>query len=168
MWLVLETRFMPPARLWAVRLESTGKTANGCFSGIGGINCQRIVNSLGTVAGRVGFAWDRSLIYAKGGSAWTNTTYSLNGDTAILVLGTGTTAVNKWGWTVGAGIEYAVTDNWTTQLEWNRIDVSSATVPFPTVAMINTQNISVAQSINLIKLGVNYKFNWAGPVVASY
>jgi opacity protein-like surface antigen len=141
---------------------------NTCFSGIGGINCQRIVNSLGTVAGRVGFAWDRSLIYAKGGSAWTNTTYNLNGDTAILVLGTGTTAVNKWGWTVGAGIEYAVTDNWTTQLEWNHIDVSSVTVPFPTVAMINTQNISVAQSINLIKLGVNYKFNWAGPVVASY
>jgi hypothetical protein len=34
-------------------------------------------------------------------------------------------------------------------------------VPFPTVAVINAQTISVKQSVNLFKLGVNYKFELA-------
>ena len=46
---------------------------NTCFSGLGGINCQHTVNSLSTISGRVGYAWDRSLAYVKGGGAWTDT-----------------------------------------------------------------------------------------------
>ena len=62
---------------------------NTCFSGIGGVDCLHTVNSLGTVTGRVGYAWDRSLAYVKGGGAWTNTTFSLFANTNALTLGTG-------------------------------------------------------------------------------
>jgi hypothetical protein len=34
-------------------------------------------------------------------------------------------------------------------------------VPFPSVAVINTHTIGVKQSVNLFKLGVNYKFELA-------
>ena len=157
---------------WVMGVQADAAAAdlrgeNTCFSGMGGINCQRIVNSLGTVTGRVGFAWDRSLIYAKGGGAWADTTYNLNGFTVDLPHGTtGSANVGEWGWTVGAGLEYALTDHWTTLFEYDHIGLGSMTVPFPTVALVNAQNISVKQSIDIFKLGVNYKFG--GPVVAKY
>jgi opacity protein-like surface antigen len=139
---------------------------NTCFSGLGGINCQHIINAIGTVAGRVGFAWDRSLVYGKAGGAWTNTSYNLIGFTNALALGNGSASVNAGGWVLGAGLEYALTNNWTTVAEYNHIGIGSTTVPFPTVALVNAQNISVKQSIDLFKLGVNYKFSWAPVVVA--
>jgi opacity protein-like surface antigen len=133
---------------------------NTCFSGIGGINCQRIVGSLGTITGRLGYAWDRSLAYAKGGGVWTNTTYNLNANTNALTLGIGSTHVMAWGWTVGGGVEYALANAWTARIEYDHTDVSGATITFPTVAVINAQRISVRQWIDVVKLGVNYKFHW--------
>jgi opacity protein-like surface antigen len=135
---------------------------NTCFSGLGGINCQHRVNSLGSVTARVGYAFDRSLAYVKAGGAWTDTTYSLLGDTNGGALGTGSTSVTTWGWTAGIGVEYAVTSHWTTFAEYDHISLPPATVPFPTVAIISASNIAVTQSADLFKLGVNYKFDF-GP-----
>ena len=135
---------------------------NTCFSGLVGLNCQRIVASLGSVTGRLGYAWDRSLAYVKAGGAWTNSTYNLNGNTSVLALGTGSTGVTAWGWTAGGGIEYALTNAWTARLEYDHIDIAGTNVPFPTVALVNAQNISVRQWIDVVKLGVNYKLDLAG------
>ena len=71
---------------WLLGLEGAGSWLDirgdaTCFSGLGGVNCQRTVNALGTLTGRVGFAWDRSLIYAKAGAAWTNSTHEIFGNT---------------------------------------------------------------------------------------
>ena len=171
---------MPPAHSAAARSAPIGKSGrlvfgveadadaanmrgeNTCFSGLGGINCQHAIIALGTITGRVGYAWDRSLAYAKGGGAWTDTSYNLLGNTGALRLGTGGTTVDRWGWTAGGGIEYALTNHWTVLAEYDHIGAPSATVPFPSVAVINTQTISVKQSVNLFKLGVNYKFELAG------
>jgi outer membrane immunogenic protein len=73
--------------------------------------------------------------------------------------------VTAWGWTVGGGIEYALTSNWTVLLEYAHIEVPGTTVPFPTVSVINAQDISVRQWIDVVKLGVNYKFDW-NPLIA--
>jgi opacity protein-like surface antigen len=134
---------------------------NTCFTGLGGIDCQHIVNSFGTITGRVGYAWDRSLVYVKGGAAWTNTTYNLFADTFMANLGTGSTTLDTWGWTLGCGIEYALTAHWTALAEYDHIGLPSTTVPFPIVAVINTQTISVKQSADIFRLGVNYKFDFA-------
>jgi opacity protein-like surface antigen len=135
---------------------------NTCFSGLGGINCMHTVEALGTATGRAGFAWDRSLAYVKGGAAWTATSYSLYGNTnGALTLGSGTTDISEWGWTVGAGIEYALTAHWTALAEYDHVGLPTVTVPFPTVALVNAQTISVRQTLDLFKLGVNYKFDLA-------
>jgi opacity protein-like surface antigen len=140
---------------------------NTCFSGLGGVNCQRVVNNLGTATVRVGYAWDRALAYVKGGGAWVGTTYDINANTGVLALGYGSTKVTRGGWTVGGGVEYALTDNWTTTVEYDHVDISSSTVPFPTVAVINAQSIAVKQWIDMLKVGVNYRFGPAS-VVAKY
>ena len=158
---------------WVLGAEADASAAdfrgdNTCFSGIGGINCEHIVKGLETVTGRLGYAWNRSLLYAKGGGAWAETTYNLNGNTnGSLSLGTGSSNATASGWVAGVGIEYALTDNWTTNFEYDHIGLDSVTVPFPTVAVINTQSISVRQSINILKLGVNYKFDWSRFIVAN-
>jgi opacity protein-like surface antigen len=134
---------------------------NTCFSGLGGINCQHTVNALGTITGRVGYAWDRSLVYVKGGGAWTVTGYDLLANTNVLKLGTGSADLDSWGWTVGGGIEYALTNHWTALVEYDHIGVPTTVVAFPTVATIDTATISVKQTVDLFKLGVNYRFNFA-------
>jgi opacity protein-like surface antigen len=154
---------------WVLGVQADASSANlhgenTCFSGLGGVNCQHVVNAIGTAAGRAGFAWDRSLIYAKGGGAWTATNYSLfantvqvYNDTNPMTSGTGSTNVTAAGWVAGAGIEYAVTNNWTTSFEYDHIDVGSVGVAFPTVVPVNTQSISVRQTLDVFKLAVNYK-----------
>jgi opacity protein-like surface antigen len=139
---------------------------NTCFSGLGGINCQHIINAVGTVTGRVGFAWDQSLIYARAGGAWANTSYNLLGNTGVLSLGSGSTSLTRAGWVAGAGLEYALTKKWTTFVEYDHLGFDTATVKWPTVAMINAQNISIGQSVDLFKLGVNYRFGWPDSVDA--
>lgn len=157
---------------WVLGLQADASGAhmrgeNTCFSGLGGINCAHTVNAVGTFTGRVGFAWDRSLAYVKAGGALTDTTYNLFGNTFNVALGAGSTSLDTWGWTAGGGIEYALTNHWTTFVEYDHVGVPATTVPFPTVAVVNTQNISVKQSVDLFKMGVNYKFDWATQMAAS-
>jgi opacity protein-like surface antigen len=151
---------------WVLGIQTDASVAhmrgeNTCFTGLAGVDCQHVVNSLGTMTGRVGYAWGRSLAYLKSGAAWTDTTYNLNANTAATSRGTGSTDADTWGWTLGAGIEYALTNHWIALAEYDHIGLPNGSVPFPTVALVNTQSIGVKQSIDLFKLGVNYKFDFA-------
>ena len=141
--------------------------ANTCFSGLGGVNCEHIVDNLETVTGRLGFAWNRALLYAKGGAAWAETAYNLDGNTnGSLKLGTGSTNVTASGWVAAGGVEYALTNHWTTSFEYDHIGLDSVTVAFPTVRVINANTIVIRQSIDVIKLGLNYKIDWPGLIVS--
>jgi opacity protein-like surface antigen len=134
---------------------------NTCFSGLGGIDCQHAVNSLVSFTGRAGYAWDRSLVYVKGGGALANNSYSLFGNTGALTLGSGEATLQTWGWTVGAGIEYGLTNHWSTFAEYDHTSLPASTTPFPTVAVVNTATIGVRQTMDVFKLGINYNFKLA-------
>ena len=135
---------------------------NTCFSGIGGLNCQNIVKDVGTVAGRFGYAWDRALVYAKGGGAGARIEYTVLGATAGNSLGCGTTSVSAYGWMAGGGLEYALSENWSTMFDYEHIDLGTIGVNFPSVGLVNAQTIGIRQTIDLVKLGVNYRFAWGG------
>jgi hypothetical protein len=79
-------------------------------------NCPGKVDALGTFAGRLGFALDRVLLYGKGGTAFANDKYEINSLTASRSNET------RWGWMVGAGIEYSFSDNRSAKIEYNYID----------------------------------------------
>jgi opacity protein-like surface antigen len=95
----------------------------------------------------------------KGGGAWTHTNYNLLGDSFALALSNGSTSATTWGWTAGLGIEYALTDHWTTFAEYDHFDIPAAIVPFPTVAIISANNIAIKQTVDLFKMGVNFRFD---------
>lgn len=81
---------------------------------------------------RVGYAWDRTLAYAKGGAAWVHYDYArtCNGVTSTGVcapIGATSTQGSEWrlGWTVGAGVEYGLLPNVSLALEYNYVGLGS-------------------------------------------
>src|SRR5262245_27853863 len=75
------------------------------------------VDWIGTVVGRLGYAWDRSLIYVKGGYATAG--IELRGDNGV---DTFKSSERHNGWTVGTGVEFAVLKNLSLGLEYNYYD----------------------------------------------
>jgi outer membrane immunogenic protein len=131
---------------------------NTLYSGLGGVNGQTIINYLGTLVARIGVADDRSLLYVNVGRAVLNTQYNLNGNTGVLLLGSQSETQSNWGWTSGIGVEHALTDHWTTSVEYDYVYIPYHTVSFPSVAILNTQQLTANQAMNLFKVGLNYKF----------
>jgi outer membrane immunogenic protein len=161
---------------WVVGIEGmfdgtsigkTSSTANGTFVGPGGnpfaVSVQGNASTtwVGTVAGRLGFAEYNWLFYAKGGGAWANNnaslTASVTGSSIPSGFATGTLSASNTasGWLAGVGIEYGLTQNWTVKVEYDYIGLANwtATSPFAVGDSIN-----VSRQINLVTLGVNYKF----------
>src|ERR1700737_3051888 len=95
------------------------------------ISCQNSLDSLATFTGRLGYAWDRILGYAKGGGAWmsgsdrTFDNYLVNGSLVPnLAVGPvchcviGSASDCRFGWALGAGLEYAYSSNWSVKMEY--------------------------------------------------
>jgi outer membrane immunogenic protein len=115
------------------------------------------------VTGRLGWTWNRWLVYAKGGVAWAHDNYD------VLTPGADFSASEtRTGWTVGAGVEWAFLDNWSAKLEYLHYDFGGRdlTLTDPVAGTIGTH---IDQRIDTVKLGLNYRF-WAGPasIVARY
>ena len=119
--------------------------ANDETFNIGGLNVDVGSDYLASLRGRVGYAFDRTLIFATGGIAFTQ--FSAEAD-----LGNGVSLnadQSLTGWTVGAGAEYAFTDNWIGRLEYRYYDFSDD-------ALDGFGDVGV--STNTATVGVSYKW----------
>jgi outer membrane immunogenic protein len=76
------------------------------------------VDSTAALRGRVGYAMDRSLIYATAGIAWID--YSISESVSGDVVGTGDYSEN--GWTLGGGIEQAFANGWSGRIDYRYSD----------------------------------------------
>lgn len=117
------------------------------------------VNWTSTVTGRLGIAFDRWLVYAKGGVAWANDKFSTNAYTPGTIEVTDT----RIGWTAGAGVEYAFAPAWSAKLEYNYMDFGDKAVSFTPAT-----STTVDQQIHAVKLGINYKFGFPGLATTRY
>jgi high affinity Mn2+ porin len=113
---------------------------------------------VGTVRGRIGYAFGALLPYLTGGFAWGHghVNFDDGGGNAILLR-----AQNHFGWTAGAGVEFAVSGNWTAKLEYNYIDLARRAYDLSDGGL---PGINVDPTIHLVKFGLNYRFGappWA-------
>jgi outer membrane immunogenic protein len=108
---------------------------------------------LASATARFGYAWDRWLLYGKGGAAWAGDKYSAQ------YLGTWAASETRSGWTVGGGLEWAFADNWSAKLEYQFYDFGNRDVTFvnPGESFIEVENVK--QQIQTVKLGLNYRFS---------
>ena len=99
---------------------------------------------LGSVTGRIGYTWGPTLLYAKGGYAWADSRFT-NG-----FGGNG----GRDGYTVGGGLEYLFTQNWSGKVEYQYYDFGNVTFLTPALAVGGFKNDE-----HTIKAGLNYRFN---------
>jgi outer membrane immunogenic protein len=119
----------------------------------------------GSVRGRVGYAIDRTLFYATGGAAFGTFT-----DTYVIPAGLGFDKVSttKVGYTVGGGVEYAITNNWSLRAEYRYTDFGSFNDPLTNITggLVSVHHKEIQSRA---QVGFSYKFDTAPPpVVARY
>jgi outer membrane immunogenic protein len=155
----------------------------GNFSGTfpGGYGPQNVNISgkggwLATIRGRVGVTFDRFLVYATGGAAFTDAGVNIGNFFPSPQFGArdASTSMNtRTGWAAGGGVEYAILQNWSIKVEYLRLqfDNSSPTAFSPGMlapAVIVPHQYNVSGTDNIVRVGVNYRFGLGGPVVAKY
>ena len=108
----------------------------------------------GSVRGRLGYAANRVLIYVQGGVAFLSNETSIP-TTGISIGGDDT----RVGWTAGAGIDYAFTNNWFTGVEYrySQFQTKSFIYPIP-VLTLGLIGLKQDLSNNQINVRVGYKF----------
>jgi outer membrane immunogenic protein len=138
-----------------------------------------------TARARAGFTpWDRVLVYATGGIAWadfdSNTAVAFataaNPATAAFngAVHVGSGSSTQVGGVVGGGIEWAIANNWSVKGEYLYLRFNGFSYASPLVASVNpaapgySWNTTVTPHEQIVRIGVNYKFDWGGPVVARY
>jgi outer membrane immunogenic protein len=136
--------------------DFTGSWAKGSVVDSTGNTLLTSVFWTSTVAARLGLAFDRLLIYGRGGAA-----FDYDRDTVTLPSTASVTgSINHTGWTVGGGVEYAVTDHWTGRIEYDYLRFASKALSFngtipPTFGFVGG---TVGLSIGEVKGIMAYKF----------
>jgi outer membrane immunogenic protein len=121
-------------------------------------------DQLGSVTGRLGYAWGPTLLYAKGGYAWKDGN-NLGVTVGGLPVAFTTDGGHRDGYTVGGGLEYMFAPSWSAKLEYQYYNFGSTTFTTGPITLVGTR---FRDDENTIKAGLNYHFNWGGPVVARY
>jgi outer membrane immunogenic protein len=118
---------------------------------------------LGSVTGRLGYTWGPALLYVKGGYAWADSRLT-NG------FGGGTFSNNSGGrdgYTVGGGLEYMFTQNWSGKVEYQYYDFGTRNALFTSGAGVVTA-VGFRNDEHTIKAGLNYRFGWGAAPVSRY
>jgi outer membrane immunogenic protein len=119
---------------------------------------------LATFTGRAGYAWDRSLFYVKGGvaAAGSKDNFVLftpqSAPPAFIDLGTKSDTLV--GWTVGAGFEYAFAPHWSAKIEYNYVDLGTATEKFNVFLTGGSLTVTedIHHTLQIVKVGASYRF----------
>ena len=142
------------------------------------MTCNAQANWIATATARVGYTWDRALLYVKGGGAWTDERFSatcnLNPavNLANTLIGQGctnpagaftngfTANTGRGGWTAGFGSEFALTSNWSAKAEADYVSFGDSSLTASDGSVLK-----VGMHLWEEKIGLNYRFN-TGPVMA--
>lgn len=120
----------------------TGQAGGTTFSGTGKTPW------FGTIRARIGYAFDRTMVYATGGAVYGQS--KLDGVSST--LGPFSSSVNYWSWTLGGGLEHAIWERWSTKLEYLYVG-SPNRAPIPP----NTAIDGTVRS-HIVRAGLNYRF----------
>jgi outer membrane immunogenic protein len=145
---------------------------NARFSDVPGLTTSRLAttrseaDALGSISGRIGYALNNWLLYAKGGFAWlhksetTNTTDPTAGN---LLRTTASGGETRKGWLVGAGSEWGFSKNLSLKIEYDYMDFGTATeTRYPTYLVGTGSNPLLRNNTvhtHLVTVGINYRFD---------
>jgi outer membrane immunogenic protein len=164
---------------WVFGLEGEGGylhlTKTSTFPGnpVGGDTTAstKIGDAYGVVAGRIGWAFDRTLLYAKGGAVFASVSNSVVDTCVLAPCGGGTVNVSGShdvvSYAVGGGLEWAFADNWSVKGEYLYLGLEKTHREVGLAGGVTPVFVdSRDPGVHTAKIGVNYR--WGGPIVARY
>lgn len=174
-------------------IQGTGQSGTAAFPpvtttfGVGNIAATTIASTgslkqslpwFGTLRARLGVnptpTW---LLYMTGGLAYGEIDSTASFSTTVTTpVGSTTFAaasssnVTRAGWTIGAGVEGVISGAWTAKLEYLYMDFGTFNTAFagPPVGAYTTLGASSHVTDNIVRVGLNYHFNWGGPIATKY
>jgi outer membrane immunogenic protein len=112
-------------------------------------NAEASLDWVSTLAPRVGYAFNNWLVYGKVGGAWAHASGTASAGINGMQFGSISVDETVSGWMLGIGAEYALSNNWTAKIEYNRMDFGNSG-PF------------TDDKFNILKAGINYRFGAPG------
>ena len=125
--------------VWGIEADLDYTNMKGSTAGV-----ETRVPWFGTVRGRIGYAFDRFMPYITGGLA---------AGQIKMNTGAGTDKETRYGWTLGAGIEWAFLGNWSAKFEYLYADLGKADCGVAACA-----GTDVSFTTNIVRGGLNYRF----------
>jgi len=124
------------------------------------------VDGIGLLTGQIGYAWNNTLLYVKGGGAVISSRFDVLDPFGTSVASASAT---RWGAAIGGGFEYGFTPNWSVGAEYDHLFMGHNNNAF------SVGNPIVAGALNRIDLDIdmvtirfNYRFGGYGPAVVSH
>ena len=118
--------------------------------------------SIGLFTAQLGWAWNASLLYVKGGAAVTSNHFE------IFETGTGIGLVSasntRWGGALGVGWEYGFAPNWSVGAEYDHLWMGHANNSFSVVdpRLAAVLNDRISQDVDMVTVRLNYRFGGYG------
>lgn len=121
------------------------------------------INWFGTTRGRIGVAFDRVLLYATGGVAYGESSYSIAMTDTFAFVANATDKDTRVGWVAGAGVEWAFAPNWSLKGEYQYIDLGRRTITVPEVTLAGAATLFAISAqartdFHTGRIGINYRF----------
>jgi outer membrane immunogenic protein len=145
---------------WVVGAEASwsGTTISGSGTGLTTVgNTERMTSAVmdfATATGRVGYAFNAILPYVKGGAAAMQVHYTQDLVTPAGTIFSQEIKDTRSGFTVGAGVEYGLTENFSAKLEYDFYNFGTKSYNFATTP------VAIQSSMHVLEFGLNYRFNW--------
>lgn len=141
--------------------------ANNAAVAPGIVSSTKVGDWYGMITGRLGYAWDRAMVYVKGGAAFVDVEHSVfDGWGGVNIATAAKDSLATW--TLGGGLEYAFDWNWSLKAEYMYIGLDGAT----TCGVANVGGTFCwdhdLEGIHTAKVGLNYRFGGGAPLVARY
>jgi outer membrane immunogenic protein len=145
--LTLGYNFQTGVWLWGVEGDIDYSGMKGTSDCAVGVTCETKNSWLATARGRLGYTgWSNWLPYITGGAA--------AGGIKATNSVTGSATKTKIGWTLGAGVEYALWSNWSIKGEYLYVDLGK----FDCGISCGAVSDNVSFKANIVRAGVNYRF----------
>jgi outer membrane immunogenic protein len=152
---------------WVFGMESQGDWAGLSGSNPSLINPANVnrsrMDAFGLFTGQAGYAWNTALLYFKGGAAVVADRNDIVSGGVVVATSSGD---NRWGGTVGGGVEFSFAPNWSAAFEYDHLFIANNNTTFTTPAGATFGSDRIRGDADLVTVRVNYR--WGGPVVAKY
>jgi outer membrane immunogenic protein len=116
-------------------------------------DCKVDLNWLASARGRVGYAFDRFLVYGTGGVGFGDVDFDTSPATTPALQGASDTMV---GWVAGGGVEFGIGRHWSVKAEYDHFDLGDTNTRVGDLSNLSRTELDF--QVDTVRAGVNYRF----------